>query len=181
MIYINIYTVYICFTISTVLIWVVTVLSFELVFFIFIMKWWFSYLEKKCEETVQLLSCCLWRKKKFGLTFQLTTAAKETEQNLKETKCICLFTYIFLNYFFYLFICIYSIFITCLIYLCIYVFICFIVCVFAWFWYREGGRFWAKGNKATSGEALPVVHCTERTFSTFVLCTNISKLQNKKT
>lgn len=42
------------------------------------------------------------------------------------------------------------------------------------------GRFWAKGNKATSGEALPVVHCTERTFSTFVLCTNISKLQYKK-
>lgn len=42
------------------------------------------------------------------------------------------------------------------------------------------GRFWAKGNKATCGEALPVVHCTERTFSTFVLCTNISKLQYQK-
>lgn len=105
------------------------------------MKWWFSYLGKKIVR--KLFNCChvACGEKKIGLTFKLTTAAKETEQNFEEYKCICLFPYLFLNYLFFLFICIYSIFINCLIYLCIYVFICFIVCVFAWFWYREGGRF----------------------------------------
>lgn len=37
-------------------------------------------LRKTCEETVQLLSCCLWRKKKIWINFKLPTAAKETEQ-----------------------------------------------------------------------------------------------------
>lgn len=46
-------------------------------------------LRKTCEETVQLLSCCLWRKKtrkkKIWINFQLATAAKETEQKLQDT------------------------------------------------------------------------------------------------
>lgn len=57
------------------------------------------------------------------------------------------------------------------VYLCIYLVHCLCIGILV----QGGGRFRAKGNKATSGEALPVVHCTERTFSTFVLCTNISK------
>lgn len=43
----------------------------------------------------------------------------------------------------------------------------------------RGGVSEQRGAKRC-GEALPVVHCTERTFSTFVLCTNISKSQYKK-
>lgn len=137
------------------------------------MKWWFSYLEKlvrNCSIVVMLLV----EKKKFWIDFEFTSAAKET----KASTITVLVDFWWKKYlFFYLFVFILYLWLNLCVY--IYVFIWFIVCVLR-ILVQGGGRFWAKGNKATSGEALPVVHCTERTFSTFVLCTNISKWPHKK-
>lgn len=64
MIYINIYIVYICFTISTVLSELSLFFLFELVFHMTIYYGVVVQLLRKTrEEAVQLLSCCLWRKK----------------------------------------------------------------------------------------------------------------------
>lgn len=60
-------------------------------------------LRKTCEETVQLLSCCLWRKKKIWINFQLATAAKRNRTKILEYNCICLAVYL-LIYFLKLFI-----------------------------------------------------------------------------
>lgn len=151
-------------------------------------------LRKTREESCSIVVMSLVEKKKrFGLTFSLLPRQKKPNK-IVEYNCICLSIYLLIYFwtivslmqlFIFLFICIYYIFIYLLIYvpiylsvyLCIYLLRC--LCIFV-ILVQGGGRFWAKGNKEASGEALPIVHCTERTFSTFVLCTNISKLQYKK-
>lgn len=103
---------------------------------------------KTCEETVQLLSCCLWRKKKrFGLTFSLLPRQKKPNKSL-DYNCICLPVYsllYFLNYlFFYLFVFIIYLLINLSVYLCIYLFHCLCICVIL---VQGGGVSEQKGTK----------------------------------
>lgn len=133
-------------------IWVVTVLLFELVLFIWqLMKWWFSYLEKKCEETVQLLSCCLWNKKKkrkkiwtfFSYTPRQKKPYKCLEYNFFSlmVKMFCLKQkYLFCN----LFVIIYLFINYLSVYLCIYLFNCLCICVIL---VQGGGVSEQKGTK----------------------------------
>lgn len=130
-------------------------------------------LRKTCEE---LFNCCHVACGEKKVLDRLWVHFRGKRNKSFNYNCTCWF--LRKNYlFFYLFVFILYLWINLCVY--IYVFIWFIVCVLR-ILVQGGGRFWAKGNKATSGEALPVVHCTERTFSTFVLCTNISKWPHKK-
>lgn len=111
-------------------------------------------LRKTCEETVQLLSCCLWRKKtrkKKDLDYLLVSyRGKRNRTKASRYKllglAVCLLIYFWNYLFFYLFVFIQYLLINLSVYLCIYLFHC-LLCIFAWFWYREGGVSEQKGTK----------------------------------
>lgn len=156
MIYIYIYSLHLFYNIYCT-IWVVTVLSFELVFFIWqlIMKWWFSYLEKLVRK---LFNCChvaceekkQGKKKKIWINFLVSYRGKRNRTKASRYKllglAVCLLLYFWNYLFFYLFVFIQYLLIYLSVYLCIYLFHR-LLCTFAWFWYREGGVSEQKGTK----------------------------------